>query len=320
MLKKINNLILLIIIMTQTISCQEKTGKDNNSFQVDKKEILYNEKKIYLGMPIDEFAKIVNSEYRVSKYSLPGNKTTFYYWIDKKIHATESTDYFDVKGLDIDDKTGEFFPNWKDDAPKLPKYNSLSEVIKKYGKYDSLKVEEVPRQEQIFYVWDKLGFNVAVHDNTIGQINIYPIHYTKRKIEYKLRTPGPPKAKSDDYIETDDKTNVENYQVMLERQPKTEFKGTFTYDGKTADFSKIGYTDWNKMVKDLNIAGSSYDPPGDSKGWGRKIWLNYDNCLIDIRRYNNDEESSDAPSKEKVGKIDGVQAIEIWRFTDEDRK
>lgn len=316
MLKKINNLILLIIIMTQTISCQEKTSKNTNSFQIDKKEIFYNDKKIHLGMPIEEFAKIVNSEYRIAKYSLPGNKTTFYYWKTKKIHVTESINYFDVKGLEIDEKTGEFFPNWKDDAPKFPKYNSLSEVIKKYGKYDTLKVQETPSQEQTFYVWDKLGFNVAVHDNTVGQINLYPIAFTKRETEYRLRVPGPPMRQSDDYILTDDKTDVENYQVMLERQPKTEFKGTFSYDGNTADFAKIGYTDYNKMVKDLHIEGSSYDPPGDSKAWGRKIWLSYDNCLVDIRRYNNDGTTI----KNKVGKMDGVLSIEIWRFTDEDRK
>ncbi|MGU3375978.1 DUF7738 domain-containing protein [Chryseobacterium sp. M5A1_1a] len=294
--------------MTQTISCQEKAGKNDNGFQIEKKEILYNEKKIYLGMPIEEFAKIVNSEYRIAKYSIKGHNEKVWSWKD----GGEA--YLNDSG-----KVKYFNTNINDDSLEK-EYNSIDEIVKKIGKYDNVKEEKFPGQEQVFYVWDKLGFNVAVHDNTVGQINLYPIHYTKRKIEYKLRTPGPPKAKSDDYIETDDKTNVENYQVMLERQPKTEFKGNFTYDGHTADFSKIGYADWNKMVKDLNIAGSSYDPPGDSKGWGRKIWLGYDNCLIDIRRYNNDEQDTDSPPKEKVGKIDGVQAIEIWRFTDEDRK
>ncbi|SHH07450.1 DUF7738 domain-containing protein [Chryseobacterium vrystaatense] len=317
----INKLFTLFLSsMVYLISCQKKTVSNDNHFRIENKQINYNNNKIYLGMPIEEFAKIVNSEYRVAKYSLPGSKTTIYYWTTKKIHVTESKDYLDVKGLDIEEKTGEYFANWKDDAPVFPKYKSLDEVIRKYGKYDSLKVEASSTQESIFYVWDKLGFNVAVHDNTVGQINLYPIHYTKRNIEYRLITPGPPKAKSDAYIDTEDKSDVENYKVMLERQPKAEFKGKFTYDGHTADFSKIGYTGWNTMVKDLDIAGSNYDPPGDSKGWGRKIWLNYDNCLIDIKRYNNDNESTGSPSKDKVGKIDGVQAIEIWRFTDEDRK
>ncbi|OCA76914.1 hypothetical protein BBI01_00155 [Chryseobacterium artocarpi] len=304
MLKKINNLILLIIIMTQTISCQEKANKNNNSFQIDKKEIFYNDKKIHLGMPIEEFAKIVNSEYRVAKYSIPERTDKVWTWKDggeAYVNDSGKIKYYNV--------------NTNDDSLEK-EYNSIEELVKKVGNYENFKEEKVSGQEQIFYVWDKLGFNVAVHDNTVGQINLYPIAFTKRETEYKLRVPGPPMPQSDDYILTDDKTDVENYQVMLERQPKTEFKGTFSYDGNTADFAKIGYTDYNKMVKDLHIEGSSYDPPGDSKGWGRKIWLNYDNCLIDIRRYNNDGKTI----KDKVGKIDGVLSIEIWRFTDEDRK
>ncbi|WP_131327907.1 DUF7738 domain-containing protein [Chryseobacterium vrystaatense] len=305
----INKLFTLFLSsMVYLISCQEKTVSNDNHFRIEKKEILYNDKKIYLGMPIEEFIQSINSEYRVAKYSL--NERTDKSWSWKDGGEAYLNDNGKIKYFNI---------NINNDALEK-EYNSIEEIVKKVGQYENFKEKKVPSEESIFYVWDKLGFNVAVHDNTVGQINMYPIHYTKRNIEYKLRTAGPPKAKSDVYIEIDDKTNVENYKVMLERQPKTEFKGKFTYDGRTADFSKIGYTGWNTMVKDLDIAGSSYDPPGDSKGWGRKIWLNYDNCLIDIKRYNNDNESTGSPSKDKVGKIDGVQAIEIWRFTEEDRK
>ena len=127
-------------------------------------------------------------------------------------------------------------------------------------------------RESIFYVWDKLGFNVAIDEktNTVNQINLYPIQYTKLNIEYKLidMNKGPQianESSSIEYVDPSEKWKVDNYQVLLERQPKEEFKGKFTYDGNTADFSKIGYTDWEKMVSDLHVGSSDYDPAGDSK-------------------------------------------------------
>lgn len=309
---KIYNIILIILMMTQTISCQEKAAKTNeNHFLIRGKEIFYNDNKIALGMPVEDFVKIVNSESRIAKYLLPGRSAKVWSWkngaeaytSDGKItYMNTNGDYFD--------------------------YKNIEEIIKKYGKYDSLKVEKVPDQESNFYVFDKLGFNVAIDEtnNTVSQINIYPLPYNKIYKEVKVRDIMKGIGGADDpliqYVDADKKVDADNYKVMLERQPKTAFKGRFTYNDNTADFSLFNTKDWNKVVKDLKITGSDYNPPGDSKGWSRQIRADYEQCMVDIIRFTNKDPYAfyDTPSAKDVGEIDFVKSIEIWGSVGDDVK
>lgn len=309
--------------MTQTISCQNSDLKADNEFRIEKKAIFYNGEKILLGMPVETFNKVAGGDFRIARYVIPGKKTTLYYWISKKLHVTESENYFDVKELEIDETTGSFSPNWRDNAPEFPQFKSLAEVISRYGNYDSLKIEEAPRQEFVFYVWDEKGFNVAIDEsaNTVSQINIYPLHLTKTTLEPRLRADGVRIDTSDKaYFETDEADKVENYKIILERHPKNEFKGKFTYNGNTADFSGLNYTDWDKAVAALKIEGSEYDPPGDSKRWSREIREDYDSCMVDIIRFNNEIKGANAPSLQKTGKIDFIESIQIWYRQEEAKK
>jgi hypothetical protein len=324
---KLYNIILIILMMTQTISCQEKAAKTNeNHFLIKGEEIFYNDNKVTLGMPIDDFIKIVNSEHRIAKYSIAGGEHKEWFW-KGKLHATTDTDKNGkeiVSVIKMKKYNGEQYID--DLSENYQDFSSIEDVIKKYGKYDSVKVEKVPDQESNFYVFDKLGFNVAIDEknNTVSQINIYPLPYNKLYKEVKVRDITKGIGVGDDpliqYVDADKKVDADNYKVMLERQPKTVFKGKFTYNDNTADFSLLNDKDWSKVVKDLKITGSDYNPPGDSKGWSRQIRADYEHCMIDIIRFNNKSYSLDSPSAEDVGEIDFVKSIEIWGSAGDDLK
>ena len=68
--------------MTQTLSCQDKTIKNENHFQIKGKDIFYNNQKVYLGMPIEKFTKIVNSEFRIAKDVFKGRIEKGWSWKD----------------------------------------------------------------------------------------------------------------------------------------------------------------------------------------------------------------------------------------------
>jgi uncharacterized protein YxeA len=108
-MNRIIYILLIIITMTQTLSCQNKTVTSENHFSIEKKQIYYNGTKIYLGMPMEEFTKVINSEYRITKYSIPGNKTTYYYWISKKLHLSVSDNFLVLNTLAIDNATGDYY-------------------------------------------------------------------------------------------------------------------------------------------------------------------------------------------------------------------
>lgn len=325
---KLYNIILIILIMTQTISCQEKiTTANENHFVIKGKEIFYNDNKVTLGMSIKDFVKIVNSEYRIAKYSVKGGAHKEWFW-KGKLHATTGTDKNGKEIISVIKMKKYNDERYIDDlSENYQDFSSIDEVIKKYGKYDSINVEKTPDQESNFYVFDKLGFNVAIDEknNTVSQINIYPLPYNKIYKELKVRDISkgniPDNNSLIQYVSADEKWKADDYKVMLERQPKTVFKGKFTYNGNTADFSLFNTKDWSKVVKDLKITGSDYNPPGDSKEWGRQIRADYEQCMIDITRFNNKSYTFfDTPLAEDVGEIDFVKSIEIWRSTEEDLK
>lgn len=304
--------------MTQTISCQEKSITNENHFLIKGKEIFYNNKKITLGMPIQDLIKIVNSEHRIANYFVKGRIAKVWTWKDGGEAFTN------------DDGKIVYSHNDKNlnNGPLDQDFDSVDEIVKIVGKYDSFTEERLSGGlASSFYVFDKLGFNIAIDEknNTVSQINIYPLIFNKLYKEIRVADISkgvlPVSNSLIQYVGADEKGKVDDYKVMLERQPKTVFKGKFTYNDNTADFSLLHEKDWSKVVKDLKITGSDYNPPGDSKGWSRQIRADYEQCMIDIIRFNNKSYTFfDTPSAEEVGEIDFVKSIEIWGSTEEDLK
>ncbi|OWP74003.1 DUF7738 domain-containing protein, partial [Flavobacterium oreochromis] len=169
--------------------------------------------------------------------------------------------------------------------------NSIEEVIKKYGKYDEYKEDKVDLTISKFYVWDNLGISVWIKSlDKIGQINIYPILSSKTYF-YDM-------TKEDD-------------NAVFKRHPLKEYKGNFTYNHRTVNLSKVGYTGWEKFTDGLKINGVDFDPPGDSKTMSR--WIKKtDDLYVSINRYTNEEEYQEGLRVQDNGKIDGIKSIEIW--------
>ncbi|WP_445297853.1 DUF7738 domain-containing protein [Flavobacterium oreochromis] len=171
-------------------------------------------------------------------------------------------------------------------------YNSIEEVIKKYGKYDEYKEEKQPLNVRKYYIWDKLGFYAYTNqENFLKSIYINIFHPNK--------------------INVVSKEQIQDPHLIYNNTPNGEYKGMFTYDGHTVDFSKMGYDNWFKTIKELKIEGEQYDPPGDSKKWSRII--TEDNLTIEIFRHNNSISNGEGYSVEKVGEINTVTEINIFR-------
>ena len=106
------------------------------------------------------------------------------------------------------------------------------------------------------------------------------------------------------------KEKRKNDKWFFNRRPKKEYAGNFTFNGKTINLKKVGYTGWEKGIEGLGIAGSDYDPPGDSPQWSRWIRVHSDMYLT-LSRFNNENEYR-ALSRDKVGEFDCVKDIVIW--------
>ncbi len=94
--------------------------------------------------------------------------------------------------------------------------------------------------------------------------------------------------------------------------PKKEYIGNFTYNGKTINIKEIGYMGWEKVIKELSLEGSDFDPPGDSPAWSR--WIKETNeFYITLERFSNTLEYEEL-SPDKVGNFDFIQSIGIWNY------
>ena len=306
------NLIFYFLLVFQISSCQEKKADKINDdtkcqekgFCVENRQLHYNQQLISIGMPVEKFIKFLGKHDRVAVDSIGGGADgKGWSWKD----GGEA--YIDEKGKIV-------YFNYNSNSEK-ELFNTIQDAVKKHGKFDKEEITKNPLRIHTFYVWDKLGLNASVRKGKISQINIYPIHVSKMMTfesdkERLLKSHDGStiiKEKVDERKRRDDK-------IIFERHPKYEFKGKFTYDGNSVDFSKIGSSDWNKMVSGLKISGDDYSKGGDSKDWFRELRESPE-LRVTFNRYSN-ENAYDELSVKKLGKIDGVGSIEIWNFDDED--
>ncbi|QYS87581.1 hypothetical protein JJC03_07145 [Flavobacterium oreochromis] len=274
-----NIVALLFLLIT---SCQSKgQNKEINpqGFCIQDTLLYYNAKRINVGEPIANFVKIAGKPDRIVTDSLGGNTNKTWKW-----HKTGDEAY-----LAENNKIKVFNSNSTEESKV---FNSIEEVIKKYGKYDEYKEEKQPLNVRKYYIWDKLGFYAYTNqENFLKSIYINIFHPNK--------------------INVVSKEQIQDPHLIYNNTPNGEYKGMFTYDGHTVDFSKMGYDNWFKTIKELKIEGEQYDPPGDSKKWSRII--TEDNLTIEIFRHNNSISNGEGYSVEKVGEINTVTEINIFR-------
>ncbi|WP_405321167.1 DUF7738 domain-containing protein [Flavobacterium oreochromis] len=287
-------LFMAFLMMSLLSSCQNTKQKSNNcpeqGFCIQDTLLYYNAKRINVGEPIANFVKIAGKPDRIVTDSLGGGTIIDYIWKEKMIRVNKhySNNYCLLSKQKIT-SNGEIVDDTSQD---LIEYNSIEEVIKKYGKYDEYKEEKQPLDIRTHYVWDKLGFDIYVSpEKEINGITLNTLHPTKldKVTQKELEDPG----------------------LIYRKTPKKEYKGMFTYNGHTVDFGKMDYNNWFKTVEGLKIRGERFDPPGDSKGWSRMIYEN--NLTIEIIRDSNELNSMSTKgySVQEIGVVNTVKSIQI---------
>ena len=285
--------IIFLLAFFQLSSCQTKK---QSGFVIQDSKLYYNSKEIALGMPIEKFTDAMGTYDRIDIDSSGGFTNRSWYWKEKKYEAYKNDEnkiVFRVKESDYIE------------------YNSMEEVIKKYGKYDSIEEQKAPLHIDKLFIWDKLGISLSAYPETniVGNIHIQTLHVTKYweldlgQVKNFEEQNGFPLTKE---VKEKRKQDKENF----EESPKEEYKGNFTYNGNTINLKEIGYTGWDKGVKGLGIEGSDFDPPGDSPTSSRWIKDDYD-MYVTIDRFSNAQEYGEL-SPDKVGKFDCIKDIVIW--------
>jgi hypothetical protein len=295
--------ILLLLVFAQLVSCQTKK---ETGFVLENRKVYYNGKEIALGMPIEKFTDAMGMYDRISIDSSGGFTNRTWHWTKKKYQA-----YFND-----DRKKYVIFLNNEDKFD----FNSMEEVISKYGKYDSIEESKSPLRIDKLFIWDELGVSVAAdrgNDKVVGNIFIQTLFPSKfEELDLGLvknyeEQRGLPLTKETIEKRADDKKNINS-------SPKKEYTGNFTYNGKTINLKEIGYDSWDKATKKLGIQGSDYAPPGDSPQWSRAI-NDIKDMYITLERYSNESEYGEL-SRDKVGNFDCIKSIVIWNFDDYDTK
>lgn len=281
MVNKISKLIIVIVIMSNLASCQNKSqpkGISNSlGFCIQDSLTYYNGQKFNIVGPIKDFIDIAGKPDRTVIDSSGGNINKSWKWNktgdEAYINKNKKVEVFNIKNINPGKE-----------------YNNIEEVVKILGKFDEYKEDKIPLDIRKYYVWDKLGIEIYVTEkDEINCIYLHTLHYSKTK--------------------EISKEELENTDLVYNNAPKQEYKGMFTYNGNTVDFSKMGYDNWFKTVKGLNIEGESYDPPGDSKEWSRII--SERNLSVEMLRDSNELGSTDGFHVSEIGVVNAVKYIQI---------
>ncbi|MFD2908246.1 hypothetical protein ACFSX9_05810, partial [Flavobacterium ardleyense] len=250
---KVIKIITVLLACIQLASCQTKK---ETGFVLEKNKLYYNSKEIALGMPVEKFTEAMGMYDRIDIDSSGGFTNRTWYWRKLRGEAYENEE----------NKVVYVNPYIEDKNEK--EYNSIEDLVSVIGKYDSLKEDKTPLRVSKFFIWDKLGVSLDAYpeNNIVGNIFIQTLHITK----YRELDLGLVKTRDEQYGQPPTKEILnrrENDIAIYERRPKKEYKGNFTYNGKTINLKQIGNTDWQKGIKGLGIDNSDYDPPGDSPQW-----------------------------------------------------
>ena len=296
--------IILLVTFVQLVSCQTKK---ETGFVLEKKKLYYNSKEISLGMPIEKFTEAMGMYDRIDIDSSGGFTNRRWHWTEKKYRA-----YFND-----DKKKYVIFLNNEDKS----NFDTMEELISKYGKYDSIEEQKTPWRVDKLFIWDELGITLAAdrgNDKLIGNIHLQTLYPTKFE-ELDLGLVKTYEEERGLPVSKEVKERRENDKENIRKSPKKEYTGNFTYNGKTINLKEIGYTSWEKAIERLGIDNSDYDPPGDSPQWSRWIRQSSDLYVTFERFSNMDEYDWSEPKREDVGDLDCFRSIVIWNSTDYDK-
>ena len=296
--------IITLLTFVQLVSCQSKQEKKMESgFVIQDSKLYYNSKEIALGMPIEKFTDAMGMYDRIDIDSSGGFTNRTWHWIKLRGEAYENEENKIV------------YVNPYIDDEKEKEYNSIDELVKILGKYDSIEESKTPLRIQKLFIWDKLGITLAAdtgNDKVIGNIHLQTLYPSKFE-ELDLGLVKNFEEQNGFPLTKEVKEKRENDKENIRKSPEKEYTGNFTYNGHTINIKDIGYTGWQKAVKALKIEGSDFDPPGDSPAWSRLIRQSSE-MYITLERFSNENESGEL-RPDKVGKFDCIESIVIWNHT-----
>jgi len=301
---------LIMLTTFHLASCQENDTKKcpESGFCINDASLYYNQKPIAIGDKVEDFANALGKQDRIVKDSVGGQVITDYYWDAKKLKANShpANDFVMLIPMVKSDSGEGYVEDFSGEG--YVKYKNIGEIEKKYGKFDRVDKKEMPLDVTEFYVWDKLGVNMAVHNGIVEQVNIYPIPLfwaTDLDLTDKTASVEGPELP---YREPNDEviSKRQDDKKLFNRYPKGIYEGNFSFDGNIINIKEIGNKGWEKAIAKLKIQGEEYDPPGDSEGWSRFLKPSYD-LYAEIKRYNGRRQNQD---------LDLIKSIEIYRVVD----
>jgi hypothetical protein len=256
-----NNLLVLISLsLTQcqdlknkTIQIAQKRLDDCKQYDYCFKDSLmfYKGNQFELYGKIEDYVKVFGKYDRlVEDLNSGGLKTTYYYFKNEKIgfmtginpKISMTNIYIDKNGKTVNDN-----------------FKNIKEAIKKYGEYDSTRVEVSKRHDVRHYVWDKAGLSAFSTNDTIHDLKLEFIKGIS--FEGSLNT-------------------KEENKKIHDKSIWTPYSGKICFDGNTVNVGMPSPDDWNSSIKKMGISGNEYDPEGNEGSVIRKVIRYYKNRTI----------------------------------------
>ncbi|MDI9312474.1 MAG: hypothetical protein QM535_19850, partial [Limnohabitans sp.] len=126
------------VMMTNLASCQNKgQNKEINpqGFCIQDASIYYNGQQFEVVGMVDNFVKIAGQPDRIVVDSLGGNTNKSWVWNKNKYKAYNDGNIVVIR---LEDS-------------KYEEYNSINQIVKKYGKFDEYKEDKQPLDVRTYY-------------------------------------------------------------------------------------------------------------------------------------------------------------------------
>jgi len=209
--------------------------------------LMYYKGKPFQGLEkIEDYIKVFGKYNRMEEETYRGTKRTYYYF---KNEVTGIKDLRDSSILLIDPKQTDEENNYK----------KIDDVIKKYGKYDSIRIEIITPKTERHYIWDKAGFSAWATNNTIHSVFI---QFTTKSV-------------NDFLLNKDPKTLNKEEKAERNKMIWIPYSGKICFNGGVVNVGLPNPDSWNTAIRKMGISGSDYDPGGDSKQAIRRIYKEY---------------------------------------------
>jgi hypothetical protein len=247
---------------------QQKQLNDCKQYDYCFKDSLmfYKGRQFELYGNIEDYIKVFGKYDRIVEDKFKGGQATYYIFKDNKIGimGTESPKimmthlYVNKKGETVSDD-----------------FKNIQEAIKKYGMYDSTRVEKsLPRSER-HYVWDKAGLSAWSTNDTIHSLILRFV----KGISFENNVLN---------------TKEENKRIH-DMEIWTPYSGRIYFTGNVVNVGMLNADSWNMAIAKLDLTSEKYDPPGDSKTASRVVHKYYKGKILSftIQRTLPDENEKD---------------------------